>query len=154
MTSNNVKASNSASLFQLELIRQRDPSELDTNILNAFTCGMEPATDDAAAEAARRLDESCPPLEQVKEARDYLWRVWDVMLDIARSPDVTRQVHKRLISVLESLRQIAKGDLIVYSVSTGSLDSGQWPYKSICLTDINKRATNACGQMYLYFQYP
>jgi hypothetical protein len=154
MASNDTKASNSTSLFQLELIRQRDPSELDTTILNAFTRGMEPATDEAAAEAASQLDESCPPLERVKEVRNYLRRVWDVMLDIARSPDVTSQIHKRLISILESLRQIAKGDLIVYSVSTGCFDPVRWLYSFFFLIDANDRKISAFGQIYLCFQRP
>ncbi len=110
-------AGNETSLFQLELIRRRDLSAQETNILNALACGMQPATAEAAAEAARQLDSFFPPLEQVKEANDYLWAVWEVIIDIARSPDVMIQVHERLVSILENLRRCAKGDLNVWGVS-------------------------------------
>jgi hypothetical protein len=105
------------SLFELELIKQRNLSEQETNILNAFASGIQPATPETANEAARQLDNCCPLLEQEKETNDYLWMVWEIMLDIARSPDVKSEVHDRLVSIVESLRQCANGDLNVWGVS-------------------------------------
>jgi hypothetical protein len=106
-------ADNESSLFHLGLIRRRNLSEQETNILNAFAWGMQPATPETAAEAVRQLNDSCPPLAQEEEANNYLWQVWDIMMDIARSPDVTSEVHKRLVAILECLRQCAKGELMV-----------------------------------------
>ncbi|RFU28620.1 hypothetical protein B7463_g7724, partial [Scytalidium lignicola] len=108
-------AENASSLFYLELIRQRDLSEQETNILNVFAHGMYPATLKTAEEAAYWLDCSCPPLEQGKETEveGYFWMIWEIMLDITRSPDVSSEVHQRLIVVLRSLKQCAKGDLNV-----------------------------------------
>ncbi|RDL33086.1 uncharacterized protein BP5553_08525 [Venustampulla echinocandica] len=104
-------AQNESSIFHLELIRQKNLSEQETNILYAFAYGMQPATPETAAGAAYQLDCLCPPLEQRHECNDYIWMVWSIMLNIARSPDVTSEVHMRLVSIVESLRQIAKGDL-------------------------------------------
>ncbi|RFU25227.1 hypothetical protein B7463_g11119, partial [Scytalidium lignicola] len=78
---------------------------------------MQAATPETVAEAAGELDDSCPPLEQKEETSDYLWLVWEIILDIARSSGVTNGIHKNLISILESLRQIAKGDLHVWGVT-------------------------------------
>ena len=110
-------ADNKSSLFHLELIRQRNITKQETNILDAFACGMQPATPETAAEAARQLDSSCPPLEQENEAGDYLWMVWEIMLDIAQSPDVASEIHERLVGILASLWQCAKGDLDIGGVS-------------------------------------
>jgi hypothetical protein len=116
-------AENESSLIHLELIRQRNLSGQKTNILNTFTCEIQPTTTKTVMEATHQLDSSCPPLGQEKETNDYLWMVWEIMLDIARSPNVTSEVHKRLVSILESLRQSAKGDLNVWGVSIHQIDS-------------------------------
>ncbi|KAK3943111.1 hypothetical protein QBC46DRAFT_422266 [Diplogelasinospora grovesii] len=60
---------------------------------------MQPATLETAAGAARQLDLACLacPLEHQQEAEDYLRMVWEVMVDVVRSPDVTSEIHERLI---------------------------------------------------------
>lgn len=105
------------SLLHLELIRQNTLTEQETIILNVFARGIQPATAEAAAEAAHQFDILCPPLEQEDEANDYLWMVWRIMITVARSPDVTNEVHIRLVSILDILRQFAKGNLDVHGVS-------------------------------------
>jgi hypothetical protein len=102
-------AANANGLAQLELIQKRELSEQETNILQAFSLAMRPGVPDAAAEAARQLDALCPPLERDKEARDYIWSVWDIMFDIAASPDATDEVHFSLVAVLRELAQISRG---------------------------------------------
>ena len=105
-------------LLDLELIRQNVLTEQETIILNVFARGIQPATVEAAAEAAHQLDVLCPPLEQECEAANvYLWNVWDIMITIARSPEVKSEVHVWLMSILDILRQCAKGNLDVYGVS-------------------------------------
>lgn len=108
---------NKNSLFHLELVRKRTLSAQETSILNAFDRGMQFDVLERAAEAARQLNNYCPPLDQEKEANAYLWMVWEIMLDIARSPDVKCEVHICLVKILEMLRQSAKGDLNVWGVS-------------------------------------
>ncbi|KAI1077797.1 hypothetical protein F5B20DRAFT_550415 [Whalleya microplaca] len=107
-------ADNESSLSHLVLLRRRQISEQGTNILNAFARGMQPATPETTAEAARQLDDCCPPLERKEEVHNYLWTVWEIMLDTARSPDVSDEIQERLVSILESLRLYAKGDLDVW----------------------------------------
>lgn len=113
-------APNESNLFNLELVTKRDLSKQGTDILNAFSRGMQPATPETAAEAARRLDGLCPPLEQEQAAYDYLWMLWEIMLDVVRSPDATSEIHERFVAVLEDLRQCAKGTLDVWGVSATS----------------------------------
>ncbi len=109
-------AANESSLFQLKFIRERTLSEQETNILNAFDYGMQPATVETAAEAARRLDRLFPHLEQVKEANDYLLAVWELMMDMARSPEATGPVHERLVLIVGTLRRCLQGSLSVGGV--------------------------------------
>lgn len=103
--------------FDLELIKQEDLTEEETAILKVFAHGIQPASPEAAGEAAHQFDISCPPLEQDEEANHYLWTVWRIMITIARSPDVRSEVHIRLVNILEILQQSAKGNLNVYGVS-------------------------------------
>src|SRR5690348_8872607 len=108
-------------LAQLELIRRKKLSDQEIGILDAFSLAMQPGASGAAIEAARRLDSLCPPLTQEQDARDYLWRTWTILLDIARSPDVQDGVHSRLVSVLEEVQQCAKGELGTEGVRTLNL---------------------------------
>ncbi|KAI5458795.1 hypothetical protein BGZ63DRAFT_52314 [Mariannaea sp. PMI_226] len=110
-TMDKTLARDANSLFDLELIRDRSLTDQDVAILNAFSHAMRPATLETAAEAAYQLDFFCPPLEEKKEAEDYLWQVWVLMLDIAQSPGVTSEIQGRLISVAENVRRVAKGEL-------------------------------------------
>ncbi|EHL01948.1 hypothetical protein M7I_1896 [Glarea lozoyensis 74030] len=70
-----------------------------------------------AAEAAHQFDILCPPLEQVHEANHYLYTLWNVMITIARSPDVTSDIHVQLVGILQILRQTSKGELDVYGMT-------------------------------------
>ncbi|PTB42738.1 hypothetical protein M441DRAFT_394292 [Trichoderma asperellum CBS 433.97] len=55
-----------------------------------------------------------------KEASSYLWTVWEVMVDVVRSPHATSEIHKHLVSILQGLVLIAKGELVVWNVSIDS----------------------------------
>lgn len=98
-------------LAQLELIRERELSGQQTDILQAFGLAMRPGVPGAAADAAGRLDALCPPLESDQEARDYIWGVWEVLFYIAASADVPDQVHFSLVAVLQELQQKTRGQL-------------------------------------------
>jgi hypothetical protein len=104
-------AKNKPNLFNLELIRQKKLLIKQTTIIATFSHGMRPATPEAVTEVASQLDNFCPPLEQEKEAKKYLWMSWDIMVNIAMSPDVTSELQNDLVEILQSLRQIAKGEL-------------------------------------------
>ncbi len=108
------------SLSQLERIRRRELSDQEREILNVFAHATRPGVlqADAAVEAARQLDALCSPLDQDKNAKDYIWAIWDIMLDVAGSPEVHDQVHHCLVSVLQELKLIAKGQLNRNRVST------------------------------------
>lgn len=70
---------------------------------------MAPATRDSAAEAARQLDQCCPPLEDTEQTAEFVWTVWNVILDITSSPDVTSEMQERLISIVLELQKIDRG---------------------------------------------
>jgi hypothetical protein len=65
-------AENKPNLYSLELIREKNLSEEEANIIATFAHGMQPATPEAVTEVARQLDNFCPPLEHEKEAKKYL----------------------------------------------------------------------------------
>ncbi|EPE34941.1 hypothetical protein GLAREA_10636 [Glarea lozoyensis ATCC 20868] len=105
-----------SSLFDLELIKDmlKQPYNLAQRLpmIRLFDQGVK--SEAAAVEAAQQLDAWCPPVDQTEEANDFLWNLWEVMLDIARSPEVTTEVHIGLIRILENLRPFARGMLSVY----------------------------------------
>jgi hypothetical protein len=76
-------------ILDLELIRDQTSTEQGAEIMKIFDSAMNPATQESAAEAAPQLDELCSPLEHEQEARDYCWHLWTLMIDVARSPDVS-----------------------------------------------------------------
>lgn len=110
-------AGSQVDLTQLELIREADLSEQEVYVLYALSWAMQSPTWEAAEGSAYLLDELCPPLEQEEEATDYLWLVWALICKIAESPDVSFEVHKQLVKVLQSVAQCAKGNLRVWGVS-------------------------------------
>jgi len=137
-------------LAQLEFIQRRQLSGhlsgQHTNILQAFGLAMRPGVPDAAADAARRLDALCPPLERNQEAlernqealkrnqeaRDYIWHVWEVLFYIAASADVSDQVHFSLLAVLKELEQMTRGQLDANEPSHDQRVWGDLPYIATC----------------------
>lgn len=103
-------------LFGLELIAKKDLSPQEVDILKLFVC-------ENADEAAFQIDYFCPPLAEEDKASDYLWAVWEIMVDVVRSPDATSEIHEHLVSILQSLVLIAKGELMVWTVSIDSWHS-------------------------------
>jgi hypothetical protein len=111
-------------LFQLKSIQQRSFSEQETNILNLLGSVMYPATPETAMEAARQLDFFCPPLDPGnEEVEPYLWAIWEVMAEVAGSPEVTTEIHVWLVDIFQSLVLCAKGNVVVWGVSTFKFDS-------------------------------
>ncbi|KAF6831540.1 hypothetical protein CPLU01_06706 [Colletotrichum plurivorum] len=111
---NEKESSQENNLLQLEVIKKRLPlTDEQLAIINAFGHAMQPATEETAAEAARRLDALIPPLGEEEETGDWLYRAWDLMVDLVISPDSTSHVQERLMSVLENLQQMAKGTIMI-----------------------------------------
>jgi Protein of unknown function (DUF3632) len=48
--------------------------------------------------------------------------VWEIILDVATSPDVTSEIHEGLVGIPERLQQFAKGELNVWGVSIHQID--------------------------------
>lgn len=113
-------AANNSDLFQLQQIRERELSEYETSIVGIWASAMAPATRESAAEAARQIDERCPSLEDTEQTAEFVWRLWDIMLDIASSPDVTSHIQERLVSVVLELKQIDKGTVVLDLVRQSS----------------------------------
>lgn len=104
-------------LLGLEAIQQRDLSEGQVNLIHIFGDGIGQSSPESIAEVVRQVDELCPALTEEKDARNYLWMLFDMVIAIARSPDSQSDLHEYLLAVLDSLRQRAKGELGVWSVS-------------------------------------
>ncbi|KAI8630914.1 hypothetical protein F5Y19DRAFT_474035 [Xylariaceae sp. FL1651] len=101
-------AGHASPLYHLELIREKTRSSQESDILVAFACHD-------VGKAVSRLGQCCPPLTEKEEAQDYLWMVWSVLTDIVKSPDVTSDMHEYFVYILQSLKQIEKGELPVYT---------------------------------------
>ncbi|KAI3392493.1 hypothetical protein diail_5658, partial [Diaporthe ilicicola] len=101
-------------LLQLETLKERDFSEVQTQILDVLAYAINAATDEAATEAAIQLDALCPPLDQYPDAQDYMWAIWEIIMDAAESHDVTNEIQEGMIRTLQALQQIAKGDMDIY----------------------------------------
>lgn len=103
-------------LLQLEALKERDLSEIHHQILNIIAYGITTGTQEAATEAAVQLDALCPPLDQYQDAQDYMWAIWEMMMDVAGSYEVAPDVQQGVIRILQVLQQIAKGDVNIYGV--------------------------------------
>ncbi|KAK9783983.1 hypothetical protein SCAR479_00542 [Seiridium cardinale] len=96
------------SLFQLGSIRGKSLTPRKIDILNALAS-------ESANEAVRRIDGRCPSLTDTEDAADYLWAVWQVIVDVVTSPDVTSEIYEHLVSIIQGLTQVAKGELLVWT---------------------------------------
>lgn len=103
-------------LLRLEALKERDLSEIQHQILQILVPGIITTTREAAAESAIQLDALSPPLDQYQDAQDYMWAIWEIMMDIAGSYDVKPSIQQGVIRIIEELQQIAKGDVAIYGV--------------------------------------
>lgn len=108
---------NNSQLFQLEAIRKRELSDDANAIVNIWSSAMAPSARESIIEAARQIDKRCPPIEDTEKTAEYVWMLWDIMLDIASSPDVTIQIQERLVSVVSELQTIDRGTVSLDLVS-------------------------------------
>lgn len=100
------------SLFGLASIRRKDLTETETYIVKMLETSMlyEP-TSDLADELAQYIDAACPPLEEEEEAESYLLNVFDIILTVASSADITEDIQERLVSGMAYLKLCAKGEI-------------------------------------------
>ncbi|KAJ0290071.1 hypothetical protein Brms1b_000205 [Colletotrichum noveboracense] len=85
-------------------------------VLKVFARGISAATPEAAKEAARQLNDLCPPLNRTGEANNWMYMVWLVMLDIVADIGSKDTVQEGCIRILEELVQCAKGMMDVWGV--------------------------------------
>lgn len=86
-------------------------------VLKVFARGISAATPEAAKEAARQLNDLCPPLNRTREANNWMYMVWLVMLDIVADIGSKDTVQEGCVRILEELVQCAKGTMDVWGVS-------------------------------------
>jgi hypothetical protein len=98
----------------LRLGSERDIFEEETTILTVLAIRT-------ADEVAYQLDILCHPLEQENEAENYMWGMWGIIIDIARSPDMHEEIHERLVGILQHLEQYERRELKVYGASIKSI---------------------------------
>lgn len=101
-------------LLRLKLVKERAAkngfSEMEVAILHTFSLA-DPN------EVAYEIDYYCPLLdEDIVKVEDYIWVVWDIMICITSSPDVTYEIQAHFIAVLRCLSGIAKGEFVPYTV--------------------------------------
>ncbi|KAK2773403.1 hypothetical protein CKAH01_03863 [Colletotrichum kahawae] len=92
----------------------RDITPEHIAVLKVFARGISAATPEAAKEAARQLNDLCPPLNQTEEANNWMYMVWLVMLDIVADIGSTDAVQEGCVRILEELVQCAKGMMDVW----------------------------------------
>ncbi|KAJ4392947.1 hypothetical protein N0V93_002151 [Gnomoniopsis smithogilvyi] len=100
-------------LFQLQDIRKRELSEEETSIVNIWANATAAATQESAAEVAHQIDRMCPSIDDVEKARDFTWMLWDIMLSVAASPDVTSEIQQSIVSVVLELQKIDRGAIFI-----------------------------------------
>ncbi|KAF4808981.1 hypothetical protein CGCSCA5_v011864 [Colletotrichum siamense] len=86
-------------------------------VLKVFARGISAATPEAAKEAARQLNDLCPPLNRTGEANNWMYMVWLVVLDIVADIGSKDTVQEGCVRILEELVQCAKGMMDVWGVS-------------------------------------
>lgn len=110
-------AGHSTDLFQLQRIRESSLTEQQNSVLNALALAMPPATPDSIEISASGITEICPPLDQGTEVYTYVWMVWQLIFDVAQSPEVPVEVQQRLVRIIQILERMEKGILIIRFVS-------------------------------------
>ncbi|KAH0432387.1 hypothetical protein CcaCcLH18_06467 [Colletotrichum camelliae] len=92
----------------------RDITAEHIAVLKVFSRGISAATPEAAKEAARQLNDLCPPLNRTEDANNWMYMVWLVMLDIVADMGSRDAVQEGCVRILEELVQCAKGMMDVW----------------------------------------
>lgn len=106
--------SDDSQVFQLLEVQGREWSEDEICILNMWTNALAPVRHEDATEVVRKIDELCPSMDDNKQVLDFNWSIWDTMISIARSPDVTSETQERLVQVVLELEKVDKGTILVH----------------------------------------
>lgn len=132
--------SNSSHLFQLDLIREREISGREADIVNLWSLAI---ASESAAEAAGLIDRHCPPSEDTDQITEFVWMLWDIMLDIVSSPDVTSDIQESVVSVLFELVKIDRGKVLLDLVRACFLLTQRM---DLSLKFACTRVSNTCGR--------
>lgn len=103
-------------LLELTVIKERALRDYEPQILPIVAQGVATAAQGGAADAARQLDALCPALEPDDEAEDYIWSIWDIILNAVKSYETTPEIQQGIICVLHELQQITRGEVGLYGV--------------------------------------
>ncbi|KAH0432385.1 hypothetical protein CcaCcLH18_06465 [Colletotrichum camelliae] len=79
------KIPNSNPVYRIGRFQNRDFSEQQHAIINALSIALRcDCCVDDRWEAAKKIDSLCPPSDQEENVEDWLWVLWEILIDIAR----------------------------------------------------------------------
>lgn len=103
-------------LSQLEVWERMNMTESHHQILAILAHGINTATEEAAMETAIQLDALCPPRNQYSDAQEYMWTMWETMIEVSRSHKVPSDTQDGVIRILQALQRIAKANIALYGL--------------------------------------
>ncbi|KAK8016828.1 hypothetical protein PG993_015017 [Apiospora rasikravindrae] len=87
-------------------------------VRDIITAALQNPTLEVLTEAAFQLDDKCPLLDAKDDIYMYLTCLWEVIIDMARSPSVSDEVQGYLVTIVDALQNCDMGDIDVFEVST------------------------------------
>ncbi|KAF4915737.1 hypothetical protein CGCF415_v001355 [Colletotrichum fructicola] len=120
---------NSNPVYRIKRFQNRDFSEQQRAIIDVLATAVASIHTKSSEEAAAKIDSLCPPSDQEEEVKDWLWTLWEILIDIARFGDF-RSVYS-MFWVVSSLHRQARG-----YVKIGSEERRLWkdlPMFSYCM---------------------
>ena len=136
----------SITLFQLDYIMEMTLTPLQRQILTILSHSMQTELPDAPMETATMLDDLCPPTHASDDDMEgYLWNVWNLMVQIAISPNSTDSMQECLVKVIQCLATIAKGQVTIYGVSARTCYHGN---NSMLILAFLSRESTVYGEIF------
>ncbi|KAF4808982.1 hypothetical protein CGCSCA5_v011866 [Colletotrichum siamense] len=71
-------------VYRIKKFQNRDFSEQQRDIISALDLSLQRDVPDAAERAAEKIDSLCPPSDQKVEVQDWLWMLWETVIDVVR----------------------------------------------------------------------
>ncbi|KAI8308216.1 hypothetical protein K4K61_002878 [Colletotrichum sp. SAR11_59] len=68
--------------YEIKKFRNRDFSKQQRRIIDALDLTLRPGGREAASEVAAEIDRLCPPKEEEDGVEDWLWMLWETVIDI------------------------------------------------------------------------
>ncbi|KAJ0377533.1 hypothetical protein COL26b_004240 [Colletotrichum chrysophilum] len=80
---------NSNPVYRIKRFQNRDFSEQQRAIIDVLATAVASIHTKSSEEAAAKIDSLCPPSDQEEEVKDWLWTLWEILIDIARFDPTT-----------------------------------------------------------------